>query len=534
MITVASAVMENDTNSCHKASVENGLKTDISNNRRGKRRFRSASAQILACVIQTWLLVDLGMEMATPTLIIGALHKISADAEPLHMNDEEASWFGSISNMVFLFASLSSGFLQELIGRKGSMIVVNVPRFAGWMTLYFASSLSTMYLAAVVMGICEGLCEASVHSYIGEIGDPRLRGTLASISSHGYFFGTLTTLILGCYFEWRTVVLISSAVPVLAFISLTQIPESPTWLIVRNRLDEAKKSLCWVRGWVSPDEVEEEFQEMVNYVKNSSEESLKAFNSNECAESNAKDLTVFKGVLSTMKAVASKKVLRPLCMVCTAFLTSLAGNVIGITPYMIRELRELGAIVEPKLILVMFQIIFVVGSLTNVAFVRRFGKRRLALLSQGLAVLCILGIGTFCSLAFSSADRSPQLSWIPVALFFFLNFINGVGVRLLPWQLLSEVFPPMGRGFASAISVAFAKLILFTLIKTFLMTEDWLHLSGVMYLYAGVSFFGLCYYYLYLPETEGKTLEQIESYFTKNHDRTEKFRIGNQDRNTLY
>lgn len=66
------------------------------------------------------------------------------------------------------------------------------------------------------------------------------------------------------------------------------------------------------------------------------------------------------------------------------------------------------------------------------------------------------------------------------------------------------------------------------------MTEDWLHLSGVMYLYAGVSFFGLCYYYLYLPETEGKTLEQIESYFTKNHDRTEKFRIGNQDRNTLY
>lgn len=44
-------------------------------------------------------------------------------------------------------------------------------------------------------------------------------------------------------------------------------PESPSWLIARNRLDDAKKALCWLRGWVEPHEVEEEFQDIVNYTR---------------------------------------------------------------------------------------------------------------------------------------------------------------------------------------------------------------------------------------------------------------------------
>lgn len=58
---------------------------------------------------------------------------------------------------------------------------------------------------------------------------------------------------------------------------------------------------------------------------------------------------------------------------------------------------------------------------------------------------------------------------------------------------------------------------------TYLYLEKWIRLSGVFYLHGVISVIGFWYYWRYLPETEGKSLEQIESYFTDDHDKTEKF-----------
>ena len=66
------------------------------------------------------------------------------------------------------------------------------------------------------------------------------------------------------------------------------------------------------------------------------------------------------------------------------------------------------------------------------------------------------------------------------------------------------------------------------LVKTYLYLEAWIGFSGVMYLYGVGTMAGVIFYYIYLPETEGKTLEQIELYFTENHDKKEKFSIGKQ------
>ena len=68
-------------------------------------------------------------------------------------------------------------------------MAVNVPSFAAWMTLYFAESVPALYVASAIMGLSSGISEASLHSYIGEIGEPRLRGTLSSLSSSGFCAG---------------------------------------------------------------------------------------------------------------------------------------------------------------------------------------------------------------------------------------------------------------------------------------------------------------------------------------------------------
>lgn len=83
-----------------------------------------------------------------------------------------------------------------------------------------------------------------------------------------------------------------------------------------------------------------------------------------------------------------------------------------------------------------------------------------------------------------------------------------------------------GRGLASGVSAAWSSIVVFVMIKSYLYIEVWIGLSGVMYMYGTITALGVLYLYFYVPETEGKTLEQIESYFTDNHDPEEKFSIG--------
>ena len=55
--------------------------------------------------------------------------------------------------------------------------------------------------------------------------------------------------------KWRTIALCSCALPVISTIALFFVPESPHWLIRKSRIDEAKQSLAWLRGWVPVEKV---------------------------------------------------------------------------------------------------------------------------------------------------------------------------------------------------------------------------------------------------------------------------------------
>jgi MFS family permease len=78
--------------------------------------------------------------------------------------------------------SILSGVVLEQLGRKKSMILVNVPHVIGWLMFYFASSVPMLYVSAVIMGLGVGFMEAPIITYVGEISQPELRGVLTSYS----------------------------------------------------------------------------------------------------------------------------------------------------------------------------------------------------------------------------------------------------------------------------------------------------------------------------------------------------------------
>lgn len=77
-------------------------------------------------------------------------------------------------------------------------------------------------------------------------------------------------------------------------------------------------------------------------------------------------------------------------------------------------------------------------------------------------------------------------------------------------MLLSEVFPFRGRGVASGVAAAFAYIIGFVITKTYLDLHNLVSLPGVFGLYGIISILGCVYFYYFIPETEGKSLEEVE------------------------
>lgn len=116
------------------------------------------------------------------------------------------------------------------------------------------------------------MLEAPVLTYVAEISTPKLRGILSATGSFCIILGVFSQFLMGLFLQWRTITLVSTIAPILAVIFLFFVPESPHWLILKNRTEEAKKSLMWLRGWQNTFEgVKQEFDELyTNLTKNES------------------------------------------------------------------------------------------------------------------------------------------------------------------------------------------------------------------------------------------------------------------------
>jgi len=108
-----------------------------------------------------------------------------------------------------------SGFLQEKLGKKRCMIFANLPGLVGWILLYYANTSLILYTSTLLMGFSMGFGAGATSSYVGEISEPRLRGSLGSLGGIALRLGSSVIFVLGYFFEWRTVALLSSICPIL-------------------------------------------------------------------------------------------------------------------------------------------------------------------------------------------------------------------------------------------------------------------------------------------------------------------------------
>ncbi|RKD76361.1 SP family xylose:H+ symportor-like MFS transporter [Sinobaca qinghaiensis] len=396
-----------------------------------------------------------------------------------------------------IIGGLLSGYFASRMGRKYTLILAALlflfsalgsayPEF-----LFFTAGepttalLITFNVYRIIGGIGVGLASAVAPMYIGEIAPPHLRGRLVSLNQFAIIFGMLVVYFVNWGIArgetmawvneigWRYM-FASEAIPALLFLLLLfTVPESPRYLVSRNQEDKAMNVL----------------------LKTYSTTMAKA--------------TMFE-IKQSFDQRKEKLFAYGKMIIVIGILLSVFQQFVGINValyYAPRIFESMGAARDASLFqTIVMGLVNVIFTIIAIVTVDKFGRKPLLIIGSigmtigmfgvaGLAFFEQIGIATLVFIIIYTA--SFMMSWGPVV-----------------WVLLSEIFPNKIRGQALAIAVAAQWAANYFISSTYPMMME--VSGGMTYGFYGVmSILSAVFVWKLIPETKGKSLEELETILKK-------------------
>ncbi len=194
----------------------------------------------------------------------GIISGVMSYASPeFNLSELQAGWVVSSPTFSAMIAMLVAGKLSDILGRKKILIVVAFLYAISALLSAYASSYEMLYIARMIGGLAFGAALVLAPAYIAEISSAKDRGKLVSLQQLNIVFGFFAAFLSNYYFNsinnpnnemindanvWRWMLGVELIPAVLYFIFLFFIPKSPRWLYNKNLTDEAKKVLLEIYG----------------------------------------------------------------------------------------------------------------------------------------------------------------------------------------------------------------------------------------------------------------------------------------------
>lgn len=295
---------------------------------------------------------------------------------------------------------------------------------------------------------------------------------------------------------------------------------------MKNRLEQAESSLAWLRGWVKPEDIRDEFQELVKAVR----PELQLDKHIKCEDLQKKEPEAPAALektscLEMMSRYRQRTFLLPFALISYCFFAGHFSGMTTLTTFAVNIFATFGAPVDKYLATMILGIAQLAGTSLCVVLIHYTGKRPLVFISTfGSAIFFVCaGFYAHFFLGITKLDNGMHIkthfdgvytySWVPMTLLISGAFLAYMGLRLVPWILIGEVYPPEIRGFASGVSGSVGYIFGFASNKTFFKLLQHFTLPGVYWFYGGVGFVSVLIFYFFLPETEGYTLHEVQEHF---------------------
>uniref|UniRef100_A0A8D0RUJ1 Solute carrier family 2, facilitated glucose transporter member 6 n=1 Tax=Sus scrofa TaxID=9823 RepID=A0A8D0RUJ1_PIG len=186
----------------------------------------------------------------------------------LSLTKTQASWFGSVFTLGAAAGGLSAMVLNDLLGRKLSIMFSALPSVAGYAFMAGAHGLWMLLLGRMLTGFAGGLTAACIPVYVSEIAPPGVRGALGATPQLMAVFGSLSLYALGLLLPWRWLAVAGEGPVLVMILLLSFMPNSPRFLLSRGRDSEALQALTWLRG--ADADIRWEFEQIQDNVRKQS------------------------------------------------------------------------------------------------------------------------------------------------------------------------------------------------------------------------------------------------------------------------
>lgn len=496
--------------------------------------------------------------------------------EPFGLSSVWQEAFVSVTMAFAAVFSIVSGFMNDRLGRKPTIVLASAVFTVGALLLATATKQWMLIAGRSILGVGIGFASSTISMYIAECAPSHMRGQLVTFNNAFITGGQFVASVVGGIFSkdtvngWRYMLGLAAVPAVIQFVGFLFMPETPRFLMMKGRKDEARRLLERIRG---QEDVEWEINEIEKDVEDSESSILRMLSTPHvrralfvgCMLQFIQQITginsvmyysatiiQMSGVSSTSSAIWLASITAAVNFLFT-FLGFFLVERIGRRPLTLVSLT--GVMFSLIFLAVGFQLaaynspsVDVVESVNETDSCSNYTSCNSCMLDNHCgycyeAVVHDVASNGSClgvsrdALGFPVPGRSAygrcggkpaggrpkwaygfcpsSFSWMATAglVLYLVFFAPGMGP--MPWTMNSEIYPIWARSKGNSIATCVNWLSNLVISMTFLSLTEAITRYGAFYLYSSFAAVGIIFVALCVPETKGKPLEEVEELFRK-------------------
>lgn len=397
----------------------------------------------------------------------------------IFLTNDQKSWIAALQDPFKICGLIGGALFVDIFGRKKLLFISSIFNMSGWIAISLTKSITIMYISRLAFGVASGLEDLVSAIYICENGSPHYRGVFVTICGMCFSGGMITEIVLATYLSYYSVAIINVIIAFIQLLSFVLAKETPNFLIMNGQYEEAEKNY---RSLISNDK--NDFMKLKENV-------LRVEESPHFTELFTKS-PYYKSILTTI----------------TLTIIMFSSGYWSLIPFLSITFSSSSHLTSNEFTIIFSSIQFV--SIVAASFlIERFKRRTILLLmftGATTAHLCT-SVLYYINLNISPVPNFPWLIFVTITSY---SIMTTAGLFPILYVLRGELFPQKIKALGNCLAALVGSITVFLISLNFLKIVELLGYSFIFFLFSIICVIGFIFVYLFVPETKGKTLPQIQ------------------------